>query len=175
MATQQTNISAADVSAEQASRRHISIGDYAVTDAGCELVTYGLGSCLGVALFDSNAGVAGLAHIKRSTASGQQARDDAVFADAGIRALYSEMQSHGATRQHTVAKLAGGIDTANSISLMCNGIGERNIEQADATLATLDITVADRDVGGDAVRTVFFDGETGALRIETGCGDRYVI
>ncbi|MFB6293813.1 MAG: chemotaxis protein CheD [Halonotius sp.] len=175
MAIQQTNTSPDTVSTEQASRRHVSLGEYAVTDAGCELVTYVLGSCLGVALFDSNAGVAGLAHVKRSGASGQQARDDAEFTDTGIRALHSEMQSHGATRQHTVATLVGGIDTGNSASLICTGIGERNIKQAEATLAALDITVADRDVGGDAVRTVFFDGETGAVTIETGCGDRYVI
>lgn len=172
---QQTNTSADAASAGQAPRQHVSIGEYVVTDAGCELVTYGLGSCLGVALFDLTAGVAGLAHVKRPSASGQQASDDAVFADAGIRSLCSEMQSQGATHQHMVAKLVGGIDTGNSTSLMCTGIGERNIKQADATLAALDITVAEMDVGGDAVRTVFFDGETGALTIETGCDDRYVI
>jgi|APHM01.1.fsa_nt_gi Chemotaxis protein; stimulates methylation of MCP proteins len=175
MAIQPTNPSADAASTEQVSRQHVNIGDYAVTDAGCELVTYGLGSCLGVALFDATAGVAGLAHVKRANPSGQQANDDAVFVDAEIRALYSEMQSQGVTRQHTVAKLVGGIDTGNNTSLICTGIGERNIKQADATLAALDITVAERDVGGDAVRTVFFDGETGALTIETGCGDRYTI
>ena len=175
MSLQQPDTSADAAGAEAAPGRHVGIGEYAVTDAGCELITYGLGSCLGVALFDSNAGVGGLAHVKRSGASGQQAGDDAVFTDTGIRALYSEMQSQGAARQHTVATLVGGIDTGNSASLICTGIGERNIKQADATLAALDITVTERDVGGDTVRTVFFDGETGAVTIETGCGDRYVI
>ncbi len=146
-----------------------------MTDAGCELVTYGLGSCLGVALFDSNIGVAGLAHVKRPNTSEEQASTDAVFADAGIKTLYSEMQSQGATRQYTVAKLVGGIDMGNGTAIIGTGIGERNIKQADATLAALDITVTGRDVGGDAVRSVFFDGETGELTIETGCGDRYVI
>lgn len=96
----------------------------------------------GVALFDSNAGVAGLAHVKRPSGSRRQS-DDAVFADTGIRVLYSEMQSQGATRQHTVATFVGGIDTGNSTLLICTGIGERNIKQADATLAALDITVTE--------------------------------
>jgi chemotaxis protein CheD len=97
MSMQQTDTSADAASAEAVPRRHVSIGEYAVTDAGCELITYGLGSCLGVALFDSNAGVAGLAHVKRPSGSRRQS-DDAVFADTGIRVLYSEMQSQGATR-----------------------------------------------------------------------------
>ena len=175
MAIQQSNTSVDSVSTEQASRRHVSLGGYAVTDTGCELVTYGLGSCLGIALFDSNAGVAGLAHVKRPSDPRGQTSDDAVFADTGIRALYSEMQSQGATRRNTVAKLVGGIDTANRTSLVCSGIGERNIEQADATLAALGIMIVDRDVGGDTVRSVFLDGESGVLTIETACGDRYMI
>ena len=175
MATQQTGASTDATATGQASSRHVAIGEYAVTAAGCELVTYGLGSCLGVALFDAAAGVAGLAHIKRPNASGQQTSDDAVFADTGIRALYNEMQSQGATRRNTVAKLVGGIDTGNRTSLVCTGIGERNIEQADATLAALGIMVVDRDVGGDTVRSVFLDGGSGVLTIETACGDRYMI
>jgi chemotaxis protein CheD len=172
----------ADATAKaHASRRHVAIGDYAITDTGCELITYGLGSCLGVALVDSAAGVAGLAHIKRPTTfkrpntSGQQATTDAVFADTGIRLLFGEMRSCGATRRHTVAKLAGGIGMDASRPAVGTGIGRRNIEQARDTLATLDITVAGTDVGGTAVRSVFLDGSTGVLTIETTGGDRETI
>jgi hypothetical protein len=42
-----------------------------------------------------------------------------------------------------VATFVGGIDTGNSTLLICTGIGERNIKQADATLAALDITVTE--------------------------------
>jgi chemotaxis protein CheD len=157
------------------SRRHVRIGEYAVTDAGCELATYGLGSCLGVALYDTTAGVAGLAHIKRPSALGQQNPSDAVFADPGIAVLYREMESHGATRRHTVAKLAGGADMRNDAAAVGRGIGERNIEQAVETLDRLEITIAAMDVGGEVVRSIYFDGAAGAVTIETTCGDRYRI
>jgi len=159
--------------ATQPPRRHVSIGEYAVTETGCELATYGLGSCLGVVLSDAQAGVGGLAHVKRPRATEQQATPDAVFADTGIKVLYREVQSAGATRRHTVAKLAGGIDMRNDSAAVGRGIGDRNIEQAVATLSTLDITVAAMDVGGEVVRSVYLDGATGAVTIETTCGDRY--
>lgn len=172
---QRTDQSADATARTHASRRHVAIGDYAITDTGCELITYGLGSCLGVALVDSAAGVAGLAHIKRPTASGQQATTDAVFADTGIRLLFGEMRCCGATRRHTVAKLAGGIEMDASRPAVGTGIGRRNIEQARDTLAALDISVAGTDVGGTAVRSVFLDGSTGVLTIETTGGDRDTI
>jgi len=170
-----TNEASDAAAATKPLRRHISIGEYAVTDTGCELATYGLGSCLAVTLYDPNANVAGLAHIKRPRAAGQQATSDALFADAGIERLYTELKSRGATRRHTVAKLAGGIDMRNDSATVGRGIGDRNIEQAVATLDNLDITVAAMDVGGEVVRSVYLDGGAGAVTIETTCGDRYNI
>lgn len=172
---QQANASADATATEQAPRHHITIGDYAVTDTGGELVTFGLGSCLGVALVDAHAGVAGLAHVKRPSASGECATDDAVFADSGISVLYSEMQSCGATSRHTVAKLAGGINMGAAASVVGSGIGERNITQAETTLASLDIPVASRDVGGETVRSVYVDGASGTVTIETACDERYML
>ena len=169
----QTNAAPDAATPSRPSRRHVRIGEYAVTETGCELATYGLGSCLGVALSDTQAGVAGLAHIKRPRATEEQASPDAVFADTGIELLYRELQSVGATRRHTVATLAGGVDMRNNSAAVGRGIGDRNIEQAVATLRTLDITVAAMDVGGEVVRSVYLDGATGAVTIETTCGDRY--
>jgi len=171
----QTNEAPDAAAPTQPPRRHVSIGEYAVTDTGCELATYGLGSCLAVVLSDTQAGVAGLAHVKRPRAPEQQAAPDAVFADTGIEMLYRELQSVGATRRHTVATLAGGTDMRNDSAAVGRGIGDRNIEQAVATLRTLDITVAAMDVGGEVVRSVYLDGATGAVTIETTCGDRYCL
>jgi len=159
----------------QSTRCHVAIGDAVVTHTGSELVTYGLGSCLGVALYDAEAGVAGLAHIKRPTAPEPQPATDAAFADTGIVRLVREMKSDGATRHHTVAKLVGGTDMGDAAAAVGRGIGKRNITQAKTTLATLDITVTDTDVGGEAVRSLYFDGESGDVTIETACGDRYSI
>ena len=159
----------------QSTRCHVAIGDAVVTHTGSELVTYGLGSCLGIVLYDAEAGVAGLAHIKRPTAPEPQAATDAAFADTGIVSLVREMKSYGATRRHTVAKLVGGTDMQDADAAVGRGIGKRNITQAKTTLATLDITVTDTDVGGEAVRSLYVDGGSGEATIETACGARYSI
>jgi chemotaxis protein CheD len=151
--------------------RQIDIGEYGVTDTGDTFVTYGLGSCLGVALFDERKCVTGVIHIKRPTAPRGTEANNAAFADTGIRMLFDEMQSYGATSRHTNATLVGGIDTGGAASAVNMGIGQKNINQARETLDTLAIPVSDTVVGGTEVLSIYFDGASGEATIETNSTD----
>jgi chemotaxis protein CheD len=145
----------------------VKIGEYEVTDSGERLVAYGLGSCLGVALFDEKESIAGLIHIKRPTAPTGTTSPKATFADTGIKMLFDEMQSKGATTRHTKATLAGGIDTGGAASAVNMSIGKKNVNQAKQTLDELGITVSNTAVGGDKAMSIHFDGGSGEATIET--------
>ena len=145
----------------------VAIEEYEVTDSGERLVAYGLGSCLGVALFDEKESIAGLIHVKRPTAPSGTTSSKATFADTGIRMLFDEMQSKGATTRHTKATLAGGIDTGGAASAVNMSIGKKNVNQAKQTLDELGITVLNTAVGGDKAMSIHFDGGSGEASIET--------
>jgi Chemotaxis protein; stimulates methylation of MCP proteins len=147
--------------------RRVKIGEYEVTDSGERLVAYGLGSCLGVALFDEKESIAGLIHIKRPTAPTGTTSPKSTFADTGIRVLFDEMQSKGGTARHTKATLVGGVDTDGAASAVNMSIGRKNIHQARQTLDALGITVTNTAVGGDEAMSIHFDGGSGEATIET--------
>lgn len=153
----------------------VKIGEYEVTETGDKLVTYGLGSCLAVGLFDETTRVAGLIHIKRPTAQPSTNNAKAAFADTGLRLLFEEMQLYGATSRHTEATLVGGIDTGGAASAVNMHIGRKNINQAKQTLASLDITVSGTAVGGDEELSLYFDGASGEATIETDSTDKRLL
>lgn len=153
----------------------VKIGEYKVTDSGTELVTYGLGSCLGVALYDERNRIAGLIHIKRPLSPRDTQKNKAVFADTGIRTLFNDMQSLGATARYTNATLVGGIDTGGAGSEVNMNIGEKNVDQAQQTLDTLGISVSNTAIGGDEEMSLYFDGASGEVAVETESAGRYRI
>ncbi len=133
------------------------------------LTTLGLGSCVGVALYDPTTKVIGLAHIMLPTST--QAKDStnpAKFADTAIEKLLEEMEKLGADRTKIVAKLAGGAQMFpfnNSSDMM--KIGLRNVLASKKKLQELNIPVVAEDTGGNYGRTIELDSGNGRLRIKT--------
>ena len=157
-------------------RRKVGIADYEVTSSEDELVTYGLGSCVGVTLFDKRATVAGLIHIKRPSIDDQNNSQRATFADSGIKLLCQKMNEKGAAQRRLEAKIVGGFTTWEfTFSDSGGSIGDRNVEQATETLAELGIPIIAKDVGGDSSRSLFFDGGSGALTIKMESDECYMI
>lgn len=144
----------------------VGIADYAVTTTGAVLTTTGLGSCLGICLFDRTAGVAGLIHVKLPTADSNVDGDRPTFVDSGIDLLVEEMERQGAVRDRLTAKIAGGSDMFG-FSDVTSGIGNRNIERAKEHLAARSISLVAEDTGGDHSRRLQFDGHTGELVVES--------
>jgi chemotaxis protein CheD len=152
------------------SRRRVGIAEFAVTDDGAVLTTSGLGSCLGVALFDDGAGVAGLAHPMLPTAP-DEPETAAKYTDTAIHALVTEMCAAGAAVDGTRAKLAGG-SAMFEFDSQEQPIGERNLATARRTLERRDIPVVATDVGGSSGRSVRLDGATGTLVVKAAGSER---
>lgn len=150
---------------EQASIK-IGIGGYAVTTTGAELVTHGLGSCVGITLFDETAGVAGLIHIKRPSQNQETKGTEAWYADTGTELLATEMRAEGARLGRLNATIAGGSNMCDfSRTEKC--IGERNVIQAVETLDELGVDIVGKDTGGTVARSLYFDGQTGSVVIKS--------
>ena len=144
----------------------IGIGDLKVCKSPDILVTYALGSCVGVCLLDSATGVGGLSHIMLpdSTAGVNGAATPMKFADTAIPMLIQQMEALGAVRSRLKAKIAGGATMFATTNDKFN-IGERNISAVKAILNKEHIPIVAEDVGLNYGRTQFFSRETGIMEI----------
>ena len=144
----------------------IGIGDLKVCKVPDVLVTYALGSCVGICLLDSTAKVGGLSHIMLpdSTAGVNGASAPMRFADTAIPLLIREMEKLGASRGRLRAKIAGGA-TMFAIANDKFNIGDRNVAKVKAMLASERIPILAEDTGADYGRTLFFYPETGVMEI----------
>ncbi|HHX77615.1 MAG TPA: chemotaxis protein CheD, partial [Firmicutes bacterium] len=107
--------------------RRVKIADFAVLKKEGLLITIGLGSCVGIAMFDPVARVAGLAHILLADSSQFAKRDNlAKFADTAVPLTLEKMTSLGARHERIKAKIAGG---SQLFSFKQNGesVGKRNV------------------------------------------------
>lgn len=133
------------------------------------LTTLGLGSCVGIALYDRTTGVVGLAHcmLPDSTQT-KNVSNIAKFVDTAIGALVNEMVAMGANRAKIVAKLAGGAQMFNfSQSSDLMRIGFRNVTAAKEKLEQMKIPLVSEDTGGNYGRTIVLDSATGILQVKT--------
>lgn len=144
----------------------IGIGDLKVCRVPDVLVTYALGSCVGICLLDSTAKVGGLSHIMLpdSTAGVNGASAPMRFADTAIPLLIREMEKLGASRGRLRAKIAGGA-TMFAIANDKFNIGDRNVAKVKEMLAKERIPILAEDTGADYGRTLFFYPETGVMEI----------
>ncbi|WP_210363841.1 chemotaxis protein CheD [Bacillus sp. REN3] len=132
--------------------------------------TTGLGSCVGVVLYDQTKGVAGLAHVMLPDSSllRSGSLNKAKYADTAVKELYSHLLKLGSRHPALKAKLAGGAQMfqfAGSNDMM--RIGPRNVEAVLHELKKLGIPVVAKDVGGNNGRTIEFDPKTGLMQIRT--------
>lgn len=144
----------------------IGIGDLKVCRAPDVLITYALGSCVGICLVDSAAGVGGLSHIMLpdSTAGVNGVTTPMRFADTAIPMLIRQMESMGASRARMKAKIAGGATMFATASDKFN-IGERNVSAVKRVLMANHIPIIAQDTGLDYGRTQLFYPETGVMEI----------
>ena len=141
------------------------------------LTTLGLGSCVGIALYDTKTKIIGLAHIMLPwSAQTKNNANKAKFADTGIELLINNMTDSGASKSNIVAKLAGGAQmfSFSSVSDMLR-VGERNVEATKEVLQKMRIPIISEDTGGNYGRTIEFYSADGRLMIKTiGHGISYI-
>lgn len=147
----------------------VGMADLKVIEAPGILTTLGLGSCVGITLYDKRSKVAGLAHIMLpSSKEIKNNSNKAKFADTGIELLLEKMISIGADRFFLVAKIAGGSQmfSFNSKSNILK-IGERNTIATKEKLKELKIPIVSEDTGGNYGRTIELNAEDGSLLVKT--------
>jgi chemotaxis protein CheD len=119
------------------------------------LVAYGLGSCVGVGVYDPVAHVAGLLHAVLPERTNGTDVLSPKYVDSGIRALLKEMEQAGAVRRHLIIRIAGGANMLQAPGFKQTfNIGDRNVAATRATLATLGLPLRAEAVGGQTGRTV---------------------
>lgn len=148
----------------------VGMADYKAAKSPAILITLGLGSCVGVVLYDNLTKVGGMAHVMLpdSSLSNQKNFNPGKFADTAIEALIEDMLKFGASRNNIVSKIAGG---AQMFKLKADSnimqIGKRNVEAVRAKLQQLNIKIIAEDVEGNYGRTIEFYCETGELTVKT--------
>ncbi|HWR43142.1 chemotaxis protein CheD [Sporomusa sp.] len=147
----------------------VGMADYKVGRNPGSLISYGLGSCVGIALFDPVAKVGGLAHIMLPDSTQARSADNqAKFADTALPLMLSEIIKMGALKSRITAKIAGGSQMftfTNTTDIM--RVGERNAEAVRSVLKKLEIRVVAEDTGGNYGRTVELKLDTGIFRVKT--------
>ncbi len=132
------------------------------------LMTYSLGSCVGLSLYDPGAGVGGLLHSQLPVSSLDPRRAKAhpqLFTDTGITALLQSLFDLGATRARLVATVAGAAENMDRQRLF--RIGERNYTVLRKVLWKNEILIAAEDVGGSVSRTMYLEMATGNTFIKS--------
>jgi len=146
----------------------VGVADMAVSnDAGAEIVTYSLGSCLGVTIYDPVKKIGGLLHLMLPDSkidSLKAASAPFMFVDTGLPRLFHAAYNLGADRCRLSVKVAGGAQLLDEQGIF--NIGGRNIRALDELIARNGLTIHARDVGGMSSRTLRLDLANGNVTVK---------
>lgn len=146
----------------------VGMADMNVCSGSDSITTLGLGSCVGVVLWDPSTKVCGMVHVMLPDSTTIRNNSNvAKFADSGIEELLKRVIAKGAKRQNLVAKIAGGAKmfaVQNKSDLI--SVGDRNVEASIKKLKELGIPLKAKDTGENYGRTVTFYPETGQYHIK---------
>ncbi len=134
----------------------VGMADYKVGRSPATIISYGLGSCIGL-------------HIMLPDSTQARPSDNpAKFADTGLPLMLKDVLALGAVKSRLVAKMAGGAQMfafANATDIM--RVGARNADAAKKMLQKLGIKIIAEDTGGTYGRTVSINLETGMYKVKT--------
>lgn len=131
----------------------VRMGELATSaDPADVLVSIGLGSCIGLALVDAGAHIAGLAHIMLPGPGDAGSRPPGTFADTGVPALIDAVLASGARRMRLSATIVGGAQMFGGNGQM--QVGARNEEAVRAALREARLPIVAAETGGGSGRTI---------------------
>lgn len=148
----------------------VGISDYKLARNPNVIVTYALGSCIGICLYDKQLKIGGLSHIMLPESSMFTNNDinRMKFADTAIVDLVKDLVKLGADRRRLTAKIAGGAQMFEvQQGSLVGTIGDRNKVSVKNTLQDLKIPILAEDTGLNYGRTVYFDLETGIMKVQS--------
>jgi len=145
----------------------VGMADYKTAVSPKILTTLGLGSCVGISLYDAKRKIAGMAHIMLPDSTEFTKVDNpAKYADLGIELMIKDMINMGAVKRDITAKIAGGAQMfafANNDMLR---VGQTNVEATKRVLQRNSIPIIAEETGENFGRTIEFYVETGDLLIK---------
>lgn len=147
----------------------VGISDLKVVRAPDTLVTFALGSCVGICLFDPISKVAGLSHILLPDSKQMPGNTTPMkFADSAIPMLIQKMEAMGAKQSLLKAKIAGGAQMFAAVSnASIANIGARNVIAAKETLMRLRVPIVAEDTGSNYGRTLYFSASDFSMLIKS--------
>ncbi|GFI08161.1 MAG: chemotaxis protein CheD [Lachnospiraceae bacterium] len=146
----------------------VGIGDMKLGRQEGTIITYALGSCIGIALYDPMIKLGALVHIMLP----ERVNSDAnifKYADTGVRETLRKLYAYGAVKHRLTAKIAGGakmFDMKGKSSAMGN-IGERNAQMVKRVLMQEGIRIVKEDTGANYARTMSIDLASGMVLVKT--------
>ena len=151
----------------------VGIGEGKIAIQQDILVSYALGSCIGVCLYDEARQVAGMAHIVLPRHPSGELREKYKYADIGVVTLLEEMIHAGARRRYIVAKVVGGAEMFPSVNQQWQ-IGKQSIQMVFDILKQERIRVIAKDVGKNYGRTVTFYAFDGRVEVHSLRNDKVI-
>jgi chemotaxis protein CheD len=153
-------------------RKIIGVADMALSDSPDELlITYSLGSCIAVIIFDPLARVGGMLHymLPESSLDPEKAKNNpCMFADTGITQLFKNSYRMGAKKEHMVVKTVGGAQILDPNGIF--NIGKRNYLAMRKIFWKNNVAIAAEHVGGEINRTVRLEMDSGKVIVKVGSG-----
>ena len=147
----------------------VQISDARISpDKDTVLVTYSLGSCIAVTLYDPAFGLGGMIHyqLPDSKMDEERARRDPfMFADTGLHILINKMVEMGANKKRMTVHAAGGAAMATGPKGF--DIGKRNFLSLRKVLWQYGIMMNSHDIGGGSPRNMYLDIETGNVLVKS--------
>ncbi len=155
----------------------VGMADYKVASEEEVLITLGLGSCVGVIIYDSSKKIAGMAHIMLpSSLEIKNNSNKMKFADTCIDLMMDELLKLKVSKSSLKAKIAGGAQMFSvSLNTESLNIGKRNVIAVKEKLKSLNIPIISEDVLGNHGRTIKFDCNNQQLNIKSiGKGEHII-
>lgn len=139
----------------------VGIADMKMAKGSGILITYALGSCIGLCFHDQRLNLGALLHVMLPLNLEAGRKNPLKYADSGIRETLRQMEAKGASRGRITVKIAGGAKMFEVKGGNLGNIGQRNIESVHTILRQEGIRLLAEDVGGTVARTLLFDVASG--------------
>ena len=146
----------------------VGIADMKIAQGSGILITYALGSCIGLCFHDPRLKLGALLHIMLPLNMEAGRAHPLKYADTGIKETLKQMEAKGASRSRMTVKIAGGakmfeVSGGNGLG----NIGQRNIESVHAILKRENLRLTGEYTGGTVARTLLFDVASGQACIRS--------
>ena len=146
----------------------VEVSSFYIAGNPTQLMCLGLGSCLGIAMYEPQAKLGGLAHAMLPLfQEGRNKTNLAKYVDTSIYLMVDGILEKGGKKNNIYVKLVGGSRMFANITDDTLDIGRRNIKAAHETLKKERIKLKAEEVGGTCGRTIYFDLTTGKIQIRT--------